>query len=237
MRKPFKRPDMAERNKQRMKNYDGMRFHNFVVIKRDHQDDKGLYWFLCKCDCGKRFLVRGGDLKNTKSCGCMTREYMSRSAKTHGESKTGLYSIWHHMIERCYKPYNKSYADYGGRGITVCPEWRNDYVAFRDWALRNGYDNDARFMECTLDRIDVNGNYEPSNCRWVSMKEQCNNRRNNKFLTYNGETHTMSEWAEIIGIHVDTLWRRQKRGWDDEKIITTPLRMKKDVEKKVMQNE
>lgn len=227
MRKPFKRPDMAERNKQRMKNYDGIQFNNVTVLKRDHLDEKGKYWFLCRCGCGKEFQIRGSEIGRIKSCGCKTNEILSDKQKTHGESKTRLYGVWRRMIERCYRVKHKSYKDYGGRGITVCDEWKNSYEEFRKWSVQNGYDKNAGYMECTLDRIDVNGNYEPSNCRWISMKKQCNNKRNNNILSYNGETHTMSEWAEITGINVHTLWRRQKRGWDDEKIITAPLRMTK----------
>lgn len=223
------RKNLSERtiamNKARMKNYDGYKFEHLKVIRRDHRDEKGRYWFLCQCDCGKEFYIRGADIGKTKSCGCMTKEYQF---KTHGESKTRLYAIWRHMNERCYKTYHKSYADYGGRGITVCPEWRYDYVAFRNWAYANGYNENAGYMECTLDRIDVNGNYEPENCRWISMKEQCNNRRNNRMLECDGIRRTMMEWSEITGIQASTLWHRWEKGWSDEKIIKTPLRKQKN---------
>lgn len=223
---------IAEKNKQKRESICGKRFNYFTVLNVDHFDEDKQSWFLCRCDCGKEFLIRGACIKKQKSCGCMTNKMLSDARKTHGESKTKLYDVWHLMKERCYRKGHKSYPDYGGRGIIVCDEWKNDYTAFRDWALRNGYDENAGYMECTLDRVDVNGNYEPSNCRWVSMKKQCNNRRNNNWLSYNGETHTMSEWAEITGIAFDTLWRRQRRGWDDERILTAPLRMTKRHKKK-----
>lgn len=219
----MKRHDLSENNKTRMKNYDGMRFNHITVIKRDHRDDKGRYWFRCKCDCGKEFLIRGGELGRNKSCGCMTRTYIGEALKTHGEAHTRLYDVWHRMKDRCYRKKHKSYAQYGGRGIKVCPEWMK-YENFRDWAYTSGYDSDADFMKCTLDRIDVNGDYEPSNCRWVDMKEQCNNRTNNHRLTLNGETHTISEWADITGIQFCTLWRRLKKGWTVERILESPLR-------------
>lgn len=214
------RPDLAENNKERMKNYDGMRFHNYVVIKRDHQDEKGRYWFLCKCDCGNEFLVRGGDLGRTKSCGCMTKIILSQKAKTHGGKGSRLYEEWRHMKDRCYNPKHKSFAYYGGRGISVCTEWLNDFAIFRQWAVENGYDETAEYMKCTLDRKDVNGDYEPDNCRWVDMKAQCNNRRNNHLLKYNGETHTISEWSEITGIKHSTITKRLKRGWSVEETLT-----------------
>ena len=211
-------------SKTNKKNYNGMRFHNYVVIKREHRDEKKQWWFLCRCDCGKTFLIRGGDLGHVKSCGCMTKEYIARGQRTHGESKSRLYNVWHKMKDRCNRPTHKSYKDYGGRGIKVCPEWEHDYEAFAKWARENGYDENAEFMKCTIERIDPNGMYEPSNCTFKSMKEQCNNRRNNHRLTLNGETHTIAEWSEITGIQFCTLWRRWKKGWTVERILESPLR-------------
>ena len=199
--------------------------HITVLEKLKEKTKDGRTIYLCKCDCGKYFKTSVSSVHKIKSCGCMTKEYIARGQRTHGESKTRLYEVWHRMKERCYREKHKSYPEYGGRGITICEEWKNSYVAFRDWALANGYDENAEYMVCTLDRIDVNGNYEPSNCRWVSMKVQCNNKRNNHTLTYNGETHTIAEWAEITGIQHCTLSRRLKKGWSVEKTLSTPLRL------------
>jgi hypothetical protein len=122
------------------------------------------------------------------------------------------------MLERCYRPYNKSYLDYGGRGIEICDEWRCNFLTFHDWAVADGYSDNL-----TIDRIDVNGNYLPSNCRWSTAKVQANNRRNNRLITINGKTHTISEWADEYGLQEDTVLRRLKYGWDNVRAITTPV--------------
>ena len=123
------------------------------------------------------------------------------------------------MKARCYYKTTAPYANYGGRGITVCDEWRESFTAFRDWAFGNGY-----VEGLSLDRIDPNGNYEPSNCRWVTLKDQGNNRRNNRRIEYNGETHTISEWGEIVGIARHVLYHRLDRGWSVQKALTTKER-------------
>lgn len=140
--------------------------------------------------------------------------------RKHGLNETRIYKTWVRMKVRCYNQNHDRYKNYGGRGITVCDEWKNDFKKFYEWAMKNGYSDDL-----TIDRIDVNGNYEPSNCRWITNKEQCNNRRNNHFITYNGKTQTVSEWAEEIGLDYNTLLVRINRlHWDIEKALTTPLR-------------
>lgn len=145
-------------------------------------------------------------------------------------SSTRLYNVWKNMKVRCNNPHSKEYKYYGERGICVCDEW-NDFREFQKWAYANGYDENAKRGECTLDRIDVNKNYEPSNCRWVNMKVQCNNRRlwgtnthNHKMITwtYKGETHTVREWSEITGIDNKILRTRKHKGWNIERILTTP---------------
>lgn len=136
----------------------------------------------------------------------------------HGETKTRLHKIWECMHERCKYEKHRHYAIYGGRGISVCAEW-NDYTEFAKWARNNGY---AETL--TIDRKDGNGNYEPSNCRWVTMKQQQNNRRNNHTICYNGERHTITEWSEILGIGKTTIKERLKSGWSEEKALTAPVR-------------
>lgn len=138
---------------------------------------------------------------------------------THGDTGTRLYNIWNTMIRRCELPSAGSYKWYGGKGVSVCHEWRTSYVNFKAWAKENGYKSNL-----TIDRIDSNNDYCPGNCRWISMKEQQNNRCNNHIITFNGESHTLSQWAEIIGMSPKTLSRRiVDKGWSIERALTTPL--------------
>lgn len=121
----------------------------------------------------------------------------------HGKYNTRLHSIWNSMITRCYSKHRKSYKNYGGRGIVVCIEWRNDFMTFYNWAYENGYND-----KLTLDRINNDGNYEPNNCRWVDYKTQARNRRSNKMFTINDETHCLMEWCEILNVNY---WKAQAR--------------------------
>lgn len=136
-----------------------------------------------------------------------------------------LYRVWANMIQRCTNPNNRRYKDYGERGIEICPEWRHDYDVFERWAISAGYDEQAEFRDCTLDRIDVNKGYSPENCRFVNNVVKCNNKRNNRVLECNGERHTIQEWARIRGVPDylirDRLWKLK---WDVEKAIMTPVR-------------
>ena len=143
--------------------------------------------------------------------GCKCRGYKVERVQftTHHETKTRIFKIWSAMKERCYRKAHSHYKDYGGRGIIVCNEWIDDFIAFRDWSLKNGYTDNL-----TLDRIDVNGNYEPSNCRWVTQEEQANNRRNNKFVVYKGEKYTLAQFARKFNIPQSTVSFRNKRDRD-----------------------
>lgn len=177
--------------------------------------------YYCRCECGAKKIVSGDNLKrgNTKSCGCDVARRISESRKTHGESKTLLYGIWNAIKRRCYNTHVTEYQWYGGRGIAMCDAWRDSYEAFRDWALENGYKPNGH--ECTIDRIDVNGNYCPENCRWVDSVAQANNRRSNHLLTYNGETHNITEWSNIVGIPMKKISNRIHSGWSIERALTT----------------
>lgn len=142
------------------------------------------------------------------------------------KSKTKLYRVWRGMINRCCNPRMIYYQRYGGRGIKICQEWLNSFDSFEKWAYSTGYDEKAKRGECTIDRIDTNGNYEPSNCRWVSMKEQQNNRSNNHYVEIDGKTMTLSEWgqAEYYEASLPTIKTRIRRGWSDKDAITKPVR-------------
>jgi hypothetical protein len=130
--------------------------------------------------------------------------------------KSRLYHIWEDMKSRCNNVKNQRYKDYGGRGITVCDLWANDFKAFYDWAMANGYSD-----ELTIDRENVNGIYEPGNCRWATQKEQSNNRTTNKMIEYNGETKTLMQWADDLGFEYHVLKNRLNRNWTVEKAFST----------------
>ena len=204
----------------------GQRFGRLVVISKAESNPHETYWN-CKCDCGKEKKVRAACLKsgNTKSCGCWHDECAKINSKKHGMSKTRLYLVYRTMISRCYCKSTKKYNIYGGRGITVCEEWLDDFMNFYNWSIQNGYNCNAEFGECTIDRIDVDGNYEPSNCRWITNKEQGNNRRTNHYVKINGETKTVREWCEsnIYDISETTVYKRIRKGWSDIDAITKPV--------------
>jgi hypothetical protein len=142
--------------------------------------------------------------------------------KTYRKSETRIYHVWNGMIGRCTHESYPSFKVYGGRGIEVCPEWRNSFEAFKEWAMANGYADNL-----TLDRLDGNGNYEPSNCRWATVKEQNSNKVNNHLVTFNGQTKTVSQWAEELGMKTQTLFSRFKRNWSVERALTTQTRGRK----------
>ena len=206
----------------------GLRFGRLTATKPDGRSNDGKVIWLCRCDCGtytkvKSTLLRSG---HTRSCGCFQKEKVAEfnimTKTTHHAKNTRLYGEWRGMKCRCAATSGEKFKYYGERGITVCDEWAESFEAFRDWALANGYRDDL-----TLDRIDNDGPYSPENCHWVTMKEQNNNRRINRYVTYNGETHTLAQWAELTGISASTIGKRLNNGWSVERSLTTESRRRK----------
>lgn len=195
-----------------LKNLVGRQFGELIVLKRNPVNSKsGNARWDCKCSCGNIATVIGSKLRSgaTKSCGCARKSKIAQ-----GFSKTRLYRIWSLMKKRCYRNENENFKHYGGRGIEVCEEWKKDFIAFRSWALSHGYADNL-----SIDRIDVNGNYEPSNCRWADIKTQANNRRNNHIITYLNNDYTVSEFAELLKVSYWTVSNQLKLGWSIEKIV------------------
>lgn len=158
------------------------KFGSLTVLKRYGTSSEGGVTWLCACDCGKETTVKSGNLRSghTRSCGCFMKHRISETQATHRQSHRRLYNVWASIKARCFNPNSTFFHHYGGRGISMCDEWVYSYQAFHDWAMNNGYDPTAFKGQCTIDRVDVNGDYCPENCRWVDMKVQRHNRRDSR---------------------------------------------------------
>lgn len=209
----------------------GKRFGKLTVLRRGENNSRGEARWVCKCDCGRETLVITNNLNcgNTRSCGCTRVEKLNRFSYKHGACHRGkkerLYLVWRNMVGRCYDESNSEYKRYGARGIEMCEEWKDSYAAFREWAMSTGYNPLAKKGECTIERVDNDGNYCPENCIWTNLKRQANNKRNNHYLNVLGKKITTAEASEKYGIPYRRLLKRLNSGWSDEDAVLTGKRV------------
>ena len=202
-----------------VENLIGKRFGRLVVISRAPNGRNWHSRWNCICDCGNQCIVSASHLKNghTQSCGCYHIEQIKEKNTKHGYFGSAIYLEHNAMKKRCYNSNHNEYHIYGGRGITMYEPWQKSFQAYYDYVSKlpnfgkEGY---------TLNRIDNDGNYEPNNVEWATPKEQANNTRRNRFITYDGRAQTLQQWADETGIKVGTLWARLERGWSVEKALT-----------------
>ena len=204
----------------------GKKFGKLQVIELFSRDKKAKW--LCECECGNKKIVSQNNLlsNNTRSCGCLFKEVHKIGNPKHNLYHHRIYKIWKSMKYRCYLKTHQHYERYGGRGIKVCDEWKNNVENFYNWSMQNGYKEDL-----TIDRIDNNGNYEPSNCRWVDRITQQNNTKKNKYYDYNGEKLTLSQICRKYNINYSTLYHRLEKNNDIKKAIETPINKSKSRKK------
>lgn len=198
------------KNMRRVNDLTGKRFGMLTVLGIDDRGTRKTYW-MCQCDCGNVKSVRSDSLQNgaIKSCGCLKKKQDSvnlTANHSHKMSKTRLYEEWQGMKGRCFNRNNARFARYGGRGVTVCDEWRYDFSAFAEWAIENGYNE-----KLTLDRIDNDKSYSPDNCRWADVKTQSRNRSTNVAITIGNSTRTLTEWCEVFDLDPHAVFARYRR--------------------------
>lgn len=197
----------------------GKKFSRLIVVCKTDNDKYGKTQWLCKCNCGKRVVVTGSRLKNgnTKSCGCLRLDKLIGTSTKHGHAKKNkksrIYRIWIHMIQRCVNPNNKKYPRYGGRGIGVCERWKRFENFLEDMGKLPTEDY-------SIDRIDNNGNYSMSNCRWETCEQQSRNTSKNRLITHDGKSKCLAEWSEKTGINRNTITSRLEAGWPIKEVFT-----------------
>ena len=203
------------RQASNFKNLIGVRFSRLIAIAYCGYNGHSTSW-LCRCDCGKEVKISRSHLTggHTQSCGCL-REVRGIGLTKHGLSRSGSYKSWSTMIKRCTDPSSGSYIRYGGAGVIVCPEWLESFESF---FAAMGHRPDGH----TLDRINSSKGYEPNNCKWSTLQEQCRHRKSNRILTLRGESASMAEWSERTGLSYSTIKMRLHHGWTEEKCLTTP---------------
>lgn len=191
------------------------KFGRLTVVDLAYIKNQSTFWS-CLCDCGKVVIKKASYLTtgDTRSCGCLKSEELSKRNSKHNLYKHPIYNVWKNMKNRCYRINNKQYSNYGGRGITVCEEWKKDFLSFFTWANENGYKNNL-----TIDRIDVDGNYCPENCRFIPLSEQQKNKRNTIIIEYMNMKYTISEFSQLTSKSYDSIYRKIQKGMSPEEII------------------
>lgn len=209
----------------------GQKFGRLTVVRRLSNNKYNFAMWQCKCNCGNIKNVSTNSLKsgNTQSCGCLQKEKVKEIGYNNNKNKIPIKirNTLYRMRTRCYNPKSSQYKYYGARGISICEQWmdkENGMLFFYKWAIQNGYKEGL-----TIDRIDVNGNYEPNNCRWATIQQQANNKRNTRYLIYNNEKHTIFEWAKITNIPLKTIRNRVNKGNDIHKIFNKHIGNEKSV--------
>lgn len=216
------RDDVRE---SKIKDLTGQKFGKLTVIERGPSREvsgcQRTQW-LCECECGNRKYIVSNQLLSgrIKSCGCSNYDHLKT---VDGLSTSKLYNIYMRIVASIENEKDKKYPSVGAKGIRMCEEWRKDFLKFHDWAVNNGYSDDLSVKDCTLVRIDKDKDFEPSNCKWSTMKEQQRSRTNNKLITYKGEVKSLAEWGEYLGMRSDTLGYRLRKGWTVEEAFETPL--------------
>ena len=193
----------------------GTRQGNLVVLSHFKKGKYNQNYFRCKCDCGRISEIRANHFfnDNQQTCGRFHKKYENSFIGNK------IYDTWNRMIHRCYDTKHHKYYRYGARGISVCDDWRTDYDTFYNWAINNGYKNGL-----SLDRINNDGNYEPSNCRWATRKQQQRNICRNRLITYKGKTFCLAEWCELLNLNYGTINTRLHRNWSIEKAFETQIK-------------
>lgn len=202
---------MSTREKYTNTDFVNQKFGKITVTKyigrlQKSSSDNHKYWE-AKCECGNILYLRANQITKVKGCKKCCR-------KTHGKTNTRLFNIWQSMKARCYNKNNQNFYNYGGKGINICDEWKNSFINFYNWAINNGYKDSL-----SIDRINCNGNYEPSNCRWTDNYTQANNKTNNKHYYYKGKAYTIRDLCNITGLNYATIQARLYSGWSIEKIL------------------